>query len=68
MQFMIISLEIDLFVDPPFARTKGIYEGGLKSSYDDVIYVAVDFFTGQIQALQLQWKKCVHRKRNYVEK
>ena len=36
-----------------------LYQGGLKSSYDDVISAVDDFFTNGIQALQHQWKKYV---------
>ena len=38
---------------------KSNYKGGLKSSYDDVIFAVDDFLTRLIQALQHQWKKCV---------
>ena len=43
-------------------------EGGLESSYDNVISAVDVCFTNRIQTLQHLWKKCVNRKRDYVEK
>ena len=43
-------------------------EGGLKSSYDDIMSAVDNFFINEIQALQHRCKKCVNRKGVYVEK
>ena len=47
-----------------------MYKRGLKSSYDDIISAADDFFflTNGIQAVQHWLKKCVNPKWDYVEK
>ena len=39
-----------------------MYEGGLKSSFEDVISAVDYFLTNGIQTLQRWWKKCVDRK------
>ena len=45
-----------------------IYKNELISSHDDIISAVDNFLTGEIQALQHQWKKCMDRQGDYVEK
>ena len=45
-----------------------VYEGGLKSSYNDVISAIDDFLTSEIQTLQQRRKKYFNHKREYDEK
>ena len=45
-----------------------IYEGGLKSSYYDVISSIDDYFEQRIQTLQQKWKKCESHNGDYVRK